>query len=128
MHCAETVVSMLNDEEEWQYVVAKYGQKPYLFAPRRYWPRWRSIALFVVKSSVQWVFAFAVSVDTIFAASFLPILVVTVLFLAVAIALEIMCRWKPDSKSAPSAYGELDLLFRYITRHYLVSLSSDEFR
>ena len=66
MHCADTVVNVLNDEENWQYSMSGLDKARNAWSPRKYWIRWRSVLLFVAKSSVQWIFGIAVFVDVWF--------------------------------------------------------------
>jgi hypothetical protein len=113
MHCADTVVSFLNDEDSWQYSMSALEATRHSWIPRRYWLRWRSILLFLIKSSVQWIIGVAVFIDVWFWVSWIPLTVATVLVLVIALMLEWMTRVIP-SGSRSSTYGEFALMLEFM--------------
>lgn len=121
MHCADVVLGFKNDEKTWREAHANYAERPNAFIPRKYRLRWMTICLFVIKTVVQWVFSFAVTVNVFLAVSLIPLLVVTALFLLIALALEIMARRRP-SEGPPTTYGEFRLLTHFVERHHLIWL------
>jgi len=122
MHCADIVLGFKNDELNWQEAYMRYAETPNAFVPRKYRLRWLSILLFVVKTVIQWVFSSAISVNVLLTVTMLPLLIVAVLFLFVAVLLEIVSRVDPGDKGAPTAYGEFSKLSAFITRYHLVWL------
>jgi hypothetical protein len=121
MHCADTVVSVLNDEESWQYSMSGLNKARNAWSPRKYWVRWRSVLLFIAKSSVQWIFGIAVFVDVWFWVSFIPLAVATTLVLLIAVLLELMTRVRPRGRE-PSTYGEFALMIKYMGKYTQVRL------
>jgi hypothetical protein len=121
LHCADTAISFLNDEHDWQHAYQRYKDKPNVFMPSRWHIRWWSLLFIVMNAGIQTVFSYAVSVDAAITVSFIPLIVVTVLMLITASLLEIVLRMRPK-RGGPTTYGELDLLFRYISKHHLLWL------
>ncbi|KIV98793.1 uncharacterized protein PV09_09445 [Verruconis gallopava] len=121
MHCADVVAYFMNDDVSWQDAYSRYAEDPDAFVPKLWRFKWRNLVLFVAKSSIQWVFGYATSVDAVFTVSFVPLAVVTTIMLLVAITLETMARYKPHD-GGPTTYGEFRLLIKYITQHHLIWL------
>lgn len=121
MHCADTIVSVVNDEENWHYSMTGLEKKTGTWSPGKYWIRWRSVVLFVAKSSVQWIFGIAIFVDVWFWVSLVPLAVATTLVLIIAIMLHVMTRQQPAG-DLPTTYGEFSLMLKYMSQSNRVRL------
>lgn len=113
MHCADAIIGFLNDEENWQYSMSAWDRAEDTWIPRRYWIRWRSVVLFIVKSSVQWIFGIAVFIDVWFWVSWIPLAVATALVLVIVLMLEWMTRVKSRG-GQPSTYGKFSLMLAHV--------------
>jgi hypothetical protein len=115
------MVGFMNDEGSWQRAYklftdpANTGRNTDIVFKERFL-RWRSVALFVIKAVVQWLFGFGMTASMIFSVAFLPLTVITVILLIVAITLQVMVGRRPRA-NGPTTYGNFALLLYYIPRY-----------
>lgn len=119
MHCVDVVIGFRNDEDSWQSAYSQYAETANAFVPKKYQAHWRTSLFFVVKSGVQWVFGYAVSVDIIFTLSLIPVAVTAAILLVSAIFIEAMARKEPK-EGGPTTYGEFGLLMESISAYHLI--------
>jgi len=117
MHCGDVVVSFKNDEDGWQRAYSKHTENADGFVPRKHQVYWRSVLFFVIKSGIQWLFGYVLTVDVYIWVCFLPLMVTTMVILMTAVLLEVMARRQPKA-GGPTTYGEFNVLFKYISLYH----------
>ncbi|KAF2098211.1 hypothetical protein NA57DRAFT_77004 [Rhizodiscina lignyota] len=113
LHYCELLTNVLRDERAWRRASRNNGTKVDPNWCMETLLDWPALLLFAFKGLVQWIFAYALSVNYVVVVDLLPLIVLTFLLFVLAAAAEGMARYHPKG-AQPSTYGDLQLLAQLI--------------
>ncbi|KAK1753302.1 hypothetical protein QBC47DRAFT_415996 [Echria macrotheca] len=110
LHVAEVAVGIARDEHIWRRAchAGSRVRRPDSVAGEiaRHWP---SAVVFVCKAVVPWVFGYGFACNVYVFASIFPLLVVSIIFLLLAVMAEYLVRQRPKG-AQPSTFGDIRAL------------------